>query len=909
MGLTRPPGFLDRASECDELDRVLVDLRSGSSVAVVIRGEAGIGKTTLLRYAARRAAGIRLAHVTGVEVEMELPFAGVHQLCARMLHRLDALPNPQRDALSIALGLSAGEPPERFLVGLAVLSLLSAVAEEQPLLCLVEDAQWLDAASAQVIGFASRRVLAESVAIVVAIREPATRPEFDGLPELRLGGLPTDDARVLLATAVPGRLDTKVRERIISQTGGNPLALLELPRRMTAAELAGGFDLPASGGLSAHIEDHYRRRVGELPEATQRLMLLAAADPSGDATLLWRAAPRLGIDTSALAPAAEAQLLQIGAEVRFRHPLVRSAVYRGASREDRQRVHRVLADVTDAESEADRRAWHRGQAASGHDEDVAAELERSAGRAHARGGFAAAATLLQRAVTLTGDPARRAERALAAARASLGAGAFDVVQGLLAAAEAGPLDEMGRGRLERLRADLAYRQETSGEAPRMLLQAAKRLETLDVRLARDTYLDAWSAALYAGGLASAGGGLHDVSLAAINAPHPTDTPRPRDLLLDGLALLFTDGRLAAAPILRRAIGAFASSEVSGEELARWGWIASRAANVVWDYDACLEISTRAVQLARDSGALEVLAMSDNACGQAAAMGGDLPTAALVASELDAVREATGTHLPPIAALARAGIHGEEVEASRLISDTIVEATARGQGVAAQYARWASAVLLNGLGRYDGALVAALEASEETPEMPLAMWSQIELIEAASRTKKIKLAVKALARLETQTVGSDTDWAHGVLARSRALISEGRAAEDLYREAIARLERTRLRPDLARARLLFGEWLRREKRRIDARGQLLEAHDQFTSMDMRAFAQRARGELLASGGKARRRTLETRDDLTAQERHIAQLASAGCRTRRSVRGCSSAPARWSGTCGRYSSSSESGRAAS
>ena len=874
MALTHAPGFLDRASECDVLDRMLADVRAGASAVKVIRGEAGIGKTALLRYAARQASGFRVAQITGVEAEMELPFAGVHQLCARMLDRLEVLPKPQRDALSVALGLSAGEPPERFLIGLAILSLLSAVAEEQPLLCLVEDAQWLDAASAQVLAFVSRRVLAESVAIVVAVREPATRREFDGLPELRLEGLPADDARILLAAAVPGRLDTNVRDRIIAETRSNPLALLELPRRMTPAELAGGFELPAARGLSAHIEDHYLRRVGELPEATQRLMLLAAADPSADATLVWRAAPRLDIDTSALAPAEEAQLLQIGAQVRFRHPLVRSAVYRAAAREHRHRVHQALADVSDAETDADRRAWHRALAATGPDENIAAELERSAGRAQARGGFAAAAAFLQRTVALTSDPARRADRALAAARASLGAGAFDVAHRFLATAEAGPLDELGRGRLERLRADVAYRHKPGGDTPRTLLQAAKKLESLDVRLARDTYLDAWGAALLAGRLASAGGSLLDVSRAAASAPMASGPPLPRDLLLDGLVLLLTEGRAAAAPLLRRAIAAFASSEVSREEMARWGWLTTRAANVLWDYDGGLEIGTRAVQLARDLGALEVLAMADNACGQAAAVGGDLATAALLAGEVDAVKEATGSRIAPLAALALAGIRGEEAEASRLISSSITEATARGQGAAAQYARWARAVLMNGLGRYEKALEAAVDASEETPELFIAMWSLSEVIEAAVRTENAELAENALARLGERTVASDTDWARGICARSRALLSNGEPAERLYREAINRLGRTRLRPDLARAHLLYGEWLRRENRRVDARAQLHAAHDQFISIGMKAFEQRARGELLAAGGKARTRTREARDDLTAQERHIAQLARDG-----------------------------------
>ncbi|MDQ4134839.1 MAG: AAA family ATPase, partial [Pseudomonadota bacterium] len=423
------PSLLDRALECEVLDRLLEDVRGGQSGVLVIRGEPGIGKTALMRYAERQASDFRVAHVVGVEAEMELPFAGVHQLCGSMLARLAALPKPQQDALTAALGLSSGNAPDRFLVGLAVLGLLSAVAEDQPLLCFVDDAQWLDAASSQVLGFVGRRLVAEAVGMVFALRESASRPEFQGLPELPVDGLQLEYARALLARAIPGRLDERVRERFVAETRGNPLALLELPRHNTPAELAGGLDLLAAGDLPAHLEQHYIRRVDTLPDETQRLMLLAAADPAGDPTLVWRAADALGIRPGALAPAEDAELLEIGEHVRFGHPLVRSAVYRAASSEDRRAVHQALAEATDAEVDADRRAWHRAAAAAGPDEDVAGELERSAGRAQARGGLAAAAAFLRRSVGLTKDPDRRVDRALAAAQACMQAGAFDAALG------------------------------------------------------------------------------------------------------------------------------------------------------------------------------------------------------------------------------------------------------------------------------------------------------------------------------------------------------------------------------------------------------------------------------------------------------------------------------------------------
>src|SRR4051794_30908190 len=537
---TLGPGFVGRTTEREVLDGLLARVREGESEALVIRGEAGIGKTALLRSAARQASGFQVVQLTGVEAEMELPFAGIHQLYTTMPARLDALPSPQRNALSVALGLVAGEVPDRFLVGLAVLSLLSAVAEDRPLLCLVEDAQWLDAASGQILGLVARRVRAESVAIVVAVREPAAEHEFDGLPELRLEGLPEHDARALLASVVTGRLDSRVADRIVAETRGNALALLELPARMPAAELAGGFELPAAGELQTHIEDLYLQRVRELPEATQQLMLLAAAEPLGEPALVLRAGRRLDIETGALAPAEAAELMEVGTRVQFRHPLVRSAVYRAAPLVSRQRVHEVLAEASDPEADADRRAWHRALAAAGLDEDVAAELEQSAGRAQARGGVAATAAFLQRAAALTPDPARRRARALAAAQACLQAGAFTTARGLLATAEAGPLDDLQRARIDLLRAQLAFVSSRGTDATPLLLAAARRLERLDISVARETYVDAFSAALF-GARLNGRVGIPEVAEAARAAPRPPGgRAATADLLLDALVALAGD---------------------------------------------------------------------------------------------------------------------------------------------------------------------------------------------------------------------------------------------------------------------------------------------------------------------------------------------------------------------------------
>ncbi|HEX2086311.1 MAG TPA: AAA family ATPase [Solirubrobacteraceae bacterium] len=873
MAADGSPAFRGRAGERMALGRLLESARAGRSAVLVIRGEAGVGKTALLQHCIREAAGCRIARIAGVESEMELPFAALHQLCAPMLDRRDALPEPQRAALAVALGLSSGDPPDRFLVALAALTLLAEVASEQPLLCVVDDAQWLDGASAQVLGFVARRLLAESVALVFAVRSPAEQRVLAGLPELHLEGLPDDDARALLATVIPGRIDERVADRIVAETRGNPLALLELPRGLSPAELAGGFGMPQPRPLAPRIEETFLRRLQELPEDTWQLLSVAAAEPLGDPALMWAAAARLGIGSAALDPAAGAGMLDVGARVRFRHPLVRSAVYRSVSPLERQIVHQALADETDPELEPERHAWHRAQATAGPDEDVAAQLERSAGRAQARGGLAAAAAFLGRAADLTPDPARRVQRMLAAAEAHLHAGAFDVALGLLAAAHAGPLDELARARIDLLQAAAAYAHDRGGDAPPLLLRAARTLETLDVRLSRDTYLEAWGAALFAGRLAT-GDGLLEVSQAVAGAPPPAGAPTPSDLLLDGFALVFTEGRAAASPVLQRATRGFAGGEAAVEEVLRWGWLATAGAVYVWDFDTCLAIATRGAELARDSGALEVLAVSVNVLGQAVALSGDFSTAALLIAEADAVRQATGTRVGPYGALVLAALRGQEAEATELIRATIAEATASGQGNAVQYAHWADAVVMNGLGRYEHALAAAVEASEDVPELFVSMWSLSELIEAASRIGEVERAARALARLSEHTSGSDADWALGMQARGAALLADGEAAEQLYREAIERLARTRLRPELARARLLFGEWLRRAGRRVEAREQLRDAHESFVAMSAAAFAERARGELLATGEKVRSRRSDTRDELTPQEERIARLARDG-----------------------------------
>ncbi len=868
----RATGLTDRVGERHALDRLVNAVRAGESQVLVMRGEPGVGKTVLLDYLAGRAsdAACLVTRATGVQSEMELPFAGLHQLCVPMLSHAERLPGPQRDALRTAFGLTAGPPPDRFLVGLAVLSLLSEVAGNRPLIGVIDDVQWLDRASAQAFGFTARRLAVDPVGLVFAAREPGD--ELAGLPELEVEGLRDRDARALLEEALAGPLDARVRDLIIAETHGNPLALLELPRGVTPAELAGGFGLPGAAALTDRIADSFTRQLDALPTETRRLVQLAAADPSGDPVLVWRAAGRLTIGAGAAGPAVEAGLAEFGARVRFRHPLVRSAAYWSASVQTRQELHGALAEATDPVVDPDRRAWHRAQAAPGLDEEVAAELEQCASRAQRRGGLAAAAAFLERSAGLTVDPARRAQRTLAAAQAKLQAGALDAALGLLAMAQAGSLDELASARVDLLRGQIAFASGLSSDAPPLLLKAAKRLESLDLDLARETYLSAWMAALFAGRFAGAGD-LTEVSRAArgLCAVH---SPQPAALVLDALTMLVTDGPSAAAPALRQVARVFASDSISTEEELRWGWLAQAAASALWDDVTWRAMLLRQVQLARDVGALDQLPIDLASLGTATAWTGDLTVVSALIAEADAVRAATGSRTAPFAAMLLASLRGDQAEATPLIDAAIADAPARGQGIAATYAHWAAAILANGLGRYADALAAAQQASQDSPALYVAMWALPELIEAATRTGNAHIASDALARLAETTQAGATDFGLGIEARSRALVSEGETAERCYREAIDRLGRTQLRPELARAHLLYGEWLHRENRHRDARAELRTAYDLFTAIGMGAFAGRARRELLATGDTVRERTVQTASELTAQEAHIARLAVDG-----------------------------------
>jgi DNA-binding CsgD family transcriptional regulator len=863
-------GLLGRHREREVLDRLLDGVRGGRGGVLALHGEPGVGKTALIDYAVDAAHEFRTARTSGVEGEMELPFAAAQQLCSPFLALVERLPQPQREALSVAFGLSTGPAANPFLVGLAVLGLLAEAAVPQPLICAVDDAQWLDSASARTLAFVARRLLAEKIAVVFATRELGGA--LVGLPELGVGPLRRGDARALLESVLPARLDERVLERIIDEARGNPLALLELPRGLNSAQLAGGFGLPDASPVSIGIEERYARRLTRLDHDARRLLLVAATDQTGDPALVWRAAQQLGIPESAADTVETEQLLTLSPRVAFRHPLVRSAVYGIAGSSERREAHRALADATDPQLDPDRRAWHRAQAAATPDEAVAADLERSASRARARGGVAAVAAFLERAAALTPEPRHRAQRLLAAAGAHRDAGDLDTALRLLAEIEAGALDELGHARADLLRAQIASAQRHGVDAGRLFLSAASRLERVDPQLARETYLEALGGAIASD--IEVAGGARALATSARSAPSGSGTPRPIDVLLEAFAIRVTEGYAAAAPTLARALELLLATDIATEDVSRWLSISSsRDGNMValelWDDEALHLLAARRVQIARDLGALGHLQFALSFLARSHMLAGELTAAALLLDESRLIAESTGGPTLVNAPMILAAWRGDEAQASGLIDASSEEAASR---------RWASnnyarAVLYNGLGRHDAALDAVWEVFARDP-VGYGTFLVPELAEAASRTADRRLLEHALEWLSQRVRVISSGWASGMHARVRALLSDAEVAETFYRQSITHLSSTRARVELARTHLLYGEWLRRERRRVDAREQLRIAHETFTTMGAAAFARRAERELLATGGRARTRTVDTRDQLTPQETQIAHLAAEG-----------------------------------
>jgi DNA-binding CsgD family transcriptional regulator len=839
-----------RERETQVLGELLARARGGHGGALVVRGEAGIGKTSLLEWTVESAAGFRVLQAAGAEFEMELAFAGLHALCAPLLGARGRLPGPQREALEGAFGLGSADAPDPLRTGMAVLTLLSDTAEEGPVICVVDDAQWLDRASALALAFAARRIGSDAVAMVFGVREPLVPGELVAMPDVLVGGLDEADARALLTEVLPVRLDERVVDRILAEARGNPLALRELAFAGPPGQLAGGFavSLPARPD-----RDLFRRRVDGLPADARLLLLVAAAEPLGDPLLLWNAAQELGLPREAAEPAETARLVEIGSRVRFHHPLVRSSVYRSAPAEDRRRAHAALAAVTER-SDPDRRAWHRAQAAHGPDEDVAAELVRSADRARARGGMAAAAAFLRRAVELTPRADTRAERALVAAQALLSAGDPSAAGEVLRIAESGALDPLGAAHVDRLRGEIAFVATRGAEGPALLRRAAQQLEPLDIRAARETHLGALWATLATGSLEDRAVEAAAAALAAAPAPDPPGVP---DLILDGLAHVLAGERPAGTALLKSAL-ARAPAEMHGVPPQ----LISLACLEVWDAGAPVAILGHRVEKGRADGEVTPLIQALGPLALAYLPQGRLRAAAALLEEAEAL--AAGVGMPPL--LPRVHLAALRDDAA-LLDEVTADATARGEGLLVRYTAYCEAMLHNARGQY----AAAREALARVPTLFAAL-PQRELVEAAARTGERAIAEHAFGQLRECTQAAGTDWALGVEASCAALLADD--ADARHRDALEHLERSGCQTDECRARLLYGEFLRREGRRLDARAQLRAAHQGFAAIGALAFAERARQELRATGERARRRTPETSDELTPQELHIARLVGEG-----------------------------------
>ena len=864
--------LLNREQELQFIDGLLADVRAGEGGAFVLRGDPGIGLTSLLDYAGGAASDLRVIRVPGVETEFHLAFAGVQQLCAPLLDGLDALPHRQRAALESALGLNGGDSPDLFLVGLAVLTLLGHAVGEEPCLYLFDDAQWLDEASVEAIAFVARRLDAEPIAFLFGVHEPTvSRVPLDGISDFRVVGLEGDESRELLSRVVAGPLDISVRDRLVAETEGNPLALVELPAELTTDQLAGVASLPETLPLGVRLEHYFLNQFRQLPAATQTLLLLLAVEPGGDPNAFWLAAASLGISAEAAGAAVDAGLLKISPRVRFRHALMRSAISADASALDSQRAHRAYVDVLDADVDPDRRVWHRAGASSGPDEEIAHELEVSAARAKGRGDNRAAAGSLQRAALLTPDPARRGGRLLAGAQAELAAANAGRATALLGQATSLPLTDLERVQAARLRASIGFALGQGADSAAMLLQAARGLESLDVRASREAYLEALEASVYSGRYGN-GGAVRKAAEAARAAPPAPKPETAADLLLDGVAELLLGNRARGVPIVQKAIDALKRTP----EL-RWQAFGCLAAMEIWDDAGLHALATAQLLLAREAAALTPLTLAlDQIAGGDNVVSGQFAVAEANFAEARELAEARGeggiaTHASAGALIVSAWC-GRTPEARDLAQANMRDAIARGLGRYVTLAQYATAVLENGLGHYEEALVAARSAADDRA-LYLSTFALPELVEAAVRSGEHEIGVAAVDQLADHTL-SGTKWARGMLARSRALISSDTEAELLYREAIEQLQNCRAAPHLGRAHLLYGEWLRRQNRRRDARIQLRSAHEMFRFMGAEAFDERARLELVATGERVRRREIGAEDLLTPQEARIARLVAGG-----------------------------------
>jgi DNA-binding CsgD family transcriptional regulator len=876
----RAVGLIGRHAETRALTDLVDHVRAGRSRVLVVRGECGLGKTALLDWVVEHAGDCQVLRAGGVEAEMELAFAGLHQLLAPILSRLDNLPPPQRDALQMAFGFREGAAPDRFFIALAVLSMLADTAKQQPMICLIDDVQWLDRASAQALAFVARRLGDESVGLIFATQ--LATEELSGLAELHLDGLSNADARTLLDRALNAPLDPVIREQIVTESRGNPLALLELPRGITPAQLAGGFALPAVMPVASCLEDSFMRRLEALPPATKEILQLAAADPVGEPSVRWNAAARLGLDPGAATPAIEAGLIDFGTRVQFHHPLIRSVVYRSTPVADKRNIHRALAEATDPRLDPDRRAWHRAQAASGPDETVAAELEGSAERALARGGVAAGAAFLELAAVLTPAPDRRAARMLAAAKAKRDAGALDAALGLLVRVEAGPHDALQAAQVEYLRGEIAFDQLRVREAAQLLQSAAGRFQSLCAESSREARLRALDAAMWLAG--PDGPDRSSILATATAAAAGPPSPQPQravDVLLDAFVARFTDGYAVAAPLFNRAIEMLLTADVVAGQPDSWlpitrSKMGATLAAEVWDAQSWYALALRETQFDRTTGAPIHLQFALHYLAWTLLLRGEFEKAAAVVEEDCATAAATGN--PPLrfSRLLLAAWRGQREKACELIEETTASAEADGKCKVADFAAYGLAVLTNGFGRHAEAL-AAIKPVFDHDHVGMGALVIPELVEAASRTGNVEILGAARDWMTVRAKATPTPWALGIDARIGALLADDDAAESLYRESLEHLGHAQVGLERARGHLIYGEWLRRQNRRIDARAELRTAEEMFSAMGANAFADRAHRELLATGESVRKRSTATDVvgvDLTPQELQVARLAREG-----------------------------------
>src|SRR3954451_3547212 len=861
--------LVGRTAECARLEQELQKARDGKAAILVLRGRQGLGKTALLDHAVSRASGFRVIRARAVASETLLPYAELQVLCAQLLDDVGGLPSVQRDALATALGQLRGSETDRVLVGLATLNLLGAAAGSRPMLCIIDDAQWLDQPSAQALAFVARRLESKPVVLLFATRNQADVGALHGLPELRLQGLPHVDTRLLLARSIPGPIDPIVADRIVEETRGNPLALLELTRAASAAELAGGFGLSPSRDLSPQIGEQLLQQVVALPLQRRQLLLTAAAEPLGDPRLLWRAAAELQLPRTAAGPLRSEGLLSLAPRVVFRCPLLRFAVHQLAADEERRDVHFALALATDPAGDPDHHVWHLAHASDGPDEGLASELERLAPVAGRRGGWPAAAAFLEQATMLTLHPGRLAERATAAAEAKRTAGADHDAARLLSTAEMYPLDDQRRGRLQRLRAHIS-----SDGSPDILVEAARRMRGVRPDLARTAYLEALAGAMATGRLQPAGSSS-EIAEAALEAP-ATSRPTASDLLLDGLATRLTRGREKSHEALADAVEAFRTTDLSDRD-APWIGLAGRVAADLWDDDGWDSFSRRAVQHAKDAGAVADLSAALDRQAVAQLQFGDFSVASHLLAQTAVVGSSTRPARVAHASMLLTAWCGRGEQARRQLEAARRDTLGSGDGLALTVAALSAAVLFAGQGRYDEALQAAREAAEDTggpDEFDYRSWALAELVEAAARTGDLAEASRALRELDDRTHRSASEWALGTRALLRALISGDDEAEHWYRQAVDRLGRCKVRTQLARAQLLYGEWLRRRGRRSDARTPLRAASNLLMTMGATAFAERAHSDLLATGVRAQPRSVVASRQLTPQEIRISAMARDG-----------------------------------